>query len=192
MLAEISEGVASRAQLLALGSARTRLTRCRPGGPRWKKLVSGIVQLDGRRTTRTSTAVRALLHAGAGRHADRGRCRFARRRPTRRERRIAVLTPAGRVRGELGLRPGHAGPITADRSGATAGCAARPLPGGRRGAMRGPGRGAALFADAVQRGCAGLRDLTAELDEPGVPTPLGARAVDRDRRGSSRRRLRPR
>lgn len=59
-------GVATRAQLLALGISRATIARrCRPGGP-WRTLLLGLVQLDSGRTTGPQRIRATFLHAGTG------------------------------------------------------------------------------------------------------------------------------
>ncbi|MBC3192888.1 hypothetical protein H7X46_17665 [Pseudonocardia sp. C8] len=181
MLAEIfPEGVASRAQLLALGISKNTIdARCRPGGP-WKKLVMGIVQLDGRRTTPHQYCRAALLHAGPGAMltgvAGAGLHGVVR---TPDERRIAVLIPAGRrvaSRDFVLVMRTDRPPDPESRRGLPVAPLARCLvDAAARCADRDAVR--ALFADAVQRGLCRVADLTAELDEPRRPYTARARAA---------------
>jgi hypothetical protein len=174
------DAIATRKQLLGLGISKDTIDRrCRPGGP-WRKLLIGIVQLDGGRTTEHQFHRAALLHAGAGAMltgvagaAVRGVVRLPR------EPRTAVLIPVtrrvasrdfalvmrtDRLPGATVVRGLPTAPLARCLADAAARCTDVD-------AVR------ALFADAVQRGLCSVADLADELDEPRRPHTARARAA---------------
>lgn len=169
---QFPDGVACRAQLLALGlSPGTVAQRCRPGGP-WKKLLPGQVQLDGRRTTPRQFRRAALLHAGpASMLTGIGGAGLHGLTALPREERVHVLVPAGRrvtsrdfviiTRTTRAPEPVLVGGLpVAPVERCMVDAAART---GDVDMVR------ALFADAIQRRLCRPDDLVAELDEPRRP-----------------------
>lgn len=177
---QFPDGVASRAELLALGmSSSTIAQRCRPGGP-WKKVLLGQVQLDGRRTTPRQYRRAALLHAGpsalltgvggAGLHGVSALPRDGTvhvlvpddRRVTSRD--FVVVTRTTRMPDPVAL----AGFPVAPAARCLLDAAART---NDVDAVR------AMIADAVQRGVLRPEDLADELAEPRRPRTALARGV---------------
>lgn len=184
MLAEMfPDAVAGRAQLMALGISKNTIDlRCRPGGP-WSKLLLGVVQLDGRRTTPHQYRRAALIHAGPGAMITGvagARLHGVVRTPD--ERRIAVLIPAERRVGSrdfaLVMRTDRV-----PRSELVTGLPVAPI---ARCLVDAAARSRdldavrALFADAVQRGLCRVPELVDELDEPRRPHTARARAALRE------------
>ncbi|RZT87012.1 hypothetical protein EV383_3917 [Pseudonocardia sediminis] len=180
LAAQFPDGVASRAQLLALGiSSSTIAQRCRSGGP-WKNLLLGQVQLDGRRTGPRQYRRAALLHAGpgailtgvggAGLHGVTALPRNGTvhvlvpgdRRVTSRD--FVVVTRTSRMPEPVEL----AGFPVAPMARCLVDAAARTDDADTVRAM---------LADAVQKGLLRLDDLTDELSEPRRPRTALVRGV---------------
>ncbi|GAA4992328.1 hypothetical protein WHI96_08235 [Pseudonocardia tropica] len=181
MLADLfPQAVATRSELLALGISKATVdARCRPGGP-WKKLLIGIVQLDGHRTTPAQYRRAVLLHAGEG--AMLTGVAGAREHGVVRlpdERRIAVLIPAQR---RVSSRD-FALVMRTDRPPEPVGVRGAPVAPPARCLVDAAARHTdadavrAMVADAVQRGVCTVADLATELDEPRRPYTARARAA---------------
>ncbi|MBW0104822.1 hypothetical protein [Pseudonocardia sp. KRD291] len=180
LASQFPDGVASRAQLRALGIADSTISRrCRPGGP-WQSPVPGQIVLGSGALTRRQkcrvglgfagpgailTGAVALSLHGARRNTGDGSLQVL--IPARRavhSRSFVVVTRTGRMP-EPGRR--HGLPV-APVARCLADLAARSKD---RDEMR------AVFADAIQHGICQVEDLAAELDEIHRPSTALARAV---------------
>lgn len=180
LAAQFPDGVASRAQLLALGiSSSTIARRCRPGGP-WKGLLLGQVQLDGRRTTARQYRRAALLHAGpAAVLTGVGGASLHGVTALPRDSAVQVLVPSGcRVtsRDFVVVTRTRRLPEPVSVAGFPVASVPRCLVDA---AARADGVDVirAMIADAVQRGICRPEDLAEELGEPRRPRTAPARGV---------------